>query len=82
LAIGSWVELRRDDGGKARLKVAWVSPEGARYVFVDRRGWRGPELGRGELRALLEQGLARVLGDAQEPIADRALRSVLARLAG
>ena len=82
LPIGSWVELPRKDGGKVRLKVAWVSPEGARYVFVDRRGWRGPELGRGELRALLEQGLARVLGDGQEPIADRALRSVLARLAG
>lgn len=82
LPVGSWVELQRDDGGKARLKVAWVSPEGARYVFVDRRGRRGPELGRGELRGLLEQGLARVLGDGQEPIADRALRSVLARLAG
>ena len=48
LAIGSWVELQRDDGGKARLKVAWVNPEGTRYVFVDRRGRRGPELGRGE----------------------------------
>jgi hypothetical protein len=82
LAIGSWVELQRDDGGRARLKVAWVSPEGGRYLLVDRRGRRGPELGRGELRALLEQGLARVLGDGQEPIADRALRSVLAQLAG
>jgi hypothetical protein len=82
LAIGSWVELRHDDGAKVRLKVAWVSPEGARYLFVDRRGQRGPELGRGELRALIEGGAARVLGDGQEPIADRALRSVLARLAG
>ncbi|MGE5154061.1 MAG: DUF1631 family protein [Bdellovibrio bacteriovorus] len=82
LAVGSWVELQPDHGGKVRLKVAWVSPEGARYVFVDRRGRRGPELGRGELRALLAGGTARVLGDGQEPIADRALRSVLARLAG
>lgn len=82
LAIGSWVELRRDSGGKVRLKVARVSPEGARYLFVDRQGRRGPELGRGELRALIEAGAARVLGDGQEPIADRALRSVLARLAG
>jgi hypothetical protein len=82
LAVGSWVELRRDDGARVRLKVAWVSPEGTHYIFVDRQGRRGPELGRGELRTLLEGGAARVLGDGQEPIADRALRSVLARLAG
>lgn len=82
LPVGSWIELQRDEGGRVRLKVAWVSPEGARYVFVDRRGRRGLELGRGELRALLAGGLVRVLGDGQEPIADRALRSVLARLAG
>jgi hypothetical protein len=82
LAAGTWIELQRDDGGRARLKIAWVSPEDGRHILVDRRGRRGPELGRGELRALLEQGLARVLGDGQEPIADRALRSVLARLAG
>lgn len=82
LGVGTWIELQRDDGGRARLKVAWVSPEGGRFILVDRRGRRGPELGRGELRALLGQGLARVLGDGQEPIADRALRCVLARLAG
>jgi Protein of unknown function (DUF1631) len=82
LGVGSWVELQGDEGGRARLKIAWVSPEGARYLLVDRQGRRGPELGRGELRALLERGVARVLGDGQEPIADRALRSVLARLAG
>lgn len=82
LTVGTWVELQLDDGGRARLKLAWVSPEGGRYIFVDRRGRRGPELGRGELRTLFERGLARVLGDGQEPIADRALRAVLARLAG
>jgi len=82
LAVGSWVELRRDDGVPGRFKVAWVSPEGPRYLFVDRRGRRGPELGDRELRDLLEGGLARVLRDGQEPIADRAFRSVLARLAG
>lgn len=82
LVVGSWVELSREDGGRLRFKVAWISPERGHYVFVDRRGRRGPELGRGELRALLERGVARVLGDGREPIADRALHALLARLAG
>lgn len=81
LAVGSWVELRRDGGGTRRLKVAWVSADGGRYLLVDRRGRRGPELGRGELSSLVDDGLARILPDEQEPIVDRAFRSVLARLA-
>ena len=81
LAVGSWVELRRDGGGTRRLKVAWVSADGGRYLLVDRRGRRGPELGRRELSSLVGGGLARILPDEQEPIVDRAFRSVLARLA-
>lgn len=81
LAVGTWVELRRDGGGTRRLKVAWVSADGGRYLLVDRRGRRGPELGRRELSSLVDGGLARILPDEQEPIVDRAFRSVLARLA-
>lgn len=80
--VGTWVELRRDDDRWVRLKVAGVSAEGARSLLVDRRGCRGAELGHAELRARIERGLVRVLGDGQEPIADRALRSLLAELAG
>lgn len=81
-SVGSWVEFQRADGPWVRFKVAWVSADGARQLFVDRRGRRGPDLGHGELRALLERGLVRILSDGQEPIVDRALRSVLAGLAG
>ena len=81
LPLGSWVELRKDDGGRLRLKVAWVSPDGADYVLVDRHGRRGPDLTREELSVQLEEGRAALLGDRAEPIADRALRSVLRRLA-
>jgi murein tripeptide amidase MpaA len=58
-----------------------VSPDGADYVLVDRHGRRGPDLTREELSVQLEEGRAALLGDRAEPIADRALRSVLRRLA-
>ncbi len=81
LTLGSWVELRQNDGTTSRLKVAWVSPDGADYVLVDRRGARGPDLTRRQLWVLLEEGRAALLGERREPIADRALRTVARRLA-
>ena len=80
LVVGSWIELIRDDGTKARLKLAWHSPDGEEFLFVDRRGRRGPDLSRKELEGLRDRGLVEVLGQDREPIADRALRSVLGRL--
>jgi hypothetical protein len=80
LSVGTWIELTRDDGIKARLKVAWIGPDGTDYVLVDRHGRRGPDLTERELRTLLDHGLAKPLGSGREPIADRALRSVLNRL--
>jgi len=77
LAIGTWIELARDDGTKTRFKVAWVGPDGSDHLLVDRQGRRGPDLSAGELEKLRDQGLARVLVGFGEPITDRALRSVM-----
>ncbi len=79
-AAGDWVELEGDGGRRTRLKVSWVSPDGGACVLVDRRGRRGREISGHELRRLLSQGQARLLGAAPEPIADRALRSVVTDL--
>jgi hypothetical protein len=80
-APGDWVELEGEGGSRTRFKVSWVSPDGAACVLVDRRGRRGREISGHELRRLLSQGQARLLGGAPEPIVDRALRSVLTDLA-
>jgi hypothetical protein len=80
-ALGDWVELEGEGGSRTRFKVSWLSPDGAACVLVDRRGRRGREISGHELRRLLSQGRARLLGGAPEPIADRALRSVLTDLA-
>lgn len=81
LAIGSWLELAQIDGHRKRVKLAWRSRDGEVFLFVDRHGARGPQLTRQELAGRLAQGLATVLDDGREPLADRALRSVLSSLA-
>lgn len=77
LVLGGWIELTRDDGTKARLKLAWRSQDREEFLFVDRRGRRGTDLTRIELDALRKRGFVEVLGLGPEPIADRALRSAL-----
>ncbi len=81
LAVGSWLELSPVEGIRMRVKLAWRSPDGEVLLFVDRHGARGPQLTRHELTRRLAQGLATVLDDGHEPLADRAMRSVLSSLA-
>jgi hypothetical protein len=77
LAVGTWLELTRDDGTRIRFKIAWVSPDDGEHVLVDRQGHRGPSLSASEFKTLRDQGLARPLSGGGEPITDRALRSVM-----
>lgn len=79
--LGTWIELHREAGGSVRFKLAWISRDGENYVLVDRLGRRGPALSRQALSSLLEQGRASLLGAHPEPIADRALRSMVTQLA-
>ena len=81
LVPGSWVELVRDDARRIRIKLAWVSADGDRFVFVDRHGGEGPELGRRDLTTLLEYGLATILRSADDPpLVDRALAALAVTL--
>jgi hypothetical protein len=81
LAPGSWVELVRDDARRIRIKLAWVSADGDRFVFVDRHGEEGPELGRRDLATLLEYGLATVVRSPEDPpLVDRALAALAVTL--
>jgi hypothetical protein len=81
LAPGSWVELVRDDVRRIRIKLVWVSADGDRFVFVDRRGEAGPELGLRDLATLLEYGLATILRSADDPpLVDRALAALAVTL--
>ncbi len=80
LPLGSWLELIGPDGARTRLKLAWRSPDNDALTFVDRHGQRGPRLTGSEVARLLERGSAAVIDDGREPIADRALRSVLSAL--
>jgi hypothetical protein len=75
------VELVRDDARRIRIKLAWVSADGDRFVFVDRHGEEGPELGRRDLATLLEYGLATVVRSPEDPpLVDRALAALAVTL--
>jgi hypothetical protein len=79
VAIGGWIEIRRDDGRRLRVKVAWHSPVSDRFLFVDRHGRNALELTASELSALCAQGALTTLA-WDTPIVDRALEAVLRTL--
>lgn len=77
---GTWIEVRRDDGGLIRVKLAWRSPQSGICLFVDRRGRKMLELSADDILALSRQGTLTVLGDT--PIVDRAMDEMLRILKG
>ena len=81
VTLGGWIELTRDDAIRVRLKLVWRSPDGARLLFVDRAGRPGPELSGPELAGLIMRRRAILLGRDHDQLADRAMRSVMRRLA-
>jgi hypothetical protein len=78
-AIGGWVEIRRDDGKRLRVKLAWHSPASDRFLFVDRHGRKALDLAASDLSALCAQGALTPLA-WDTPIVDRALAAVLRTL--
>jgi hypothetical protein len=79
LAIGGWIEIRRDDGQRLRVKLASHSPVSDRFLFVDRHGRNALELAASDLSALSAQGALTTLA-WDTPIVDRALEAVLRTL--
>lgn len=78
LETGTWIEVRRDDGGLIRVKLAWRSPQSGIYLFVDRRGRKVLELSGQDILRLESQGTLTVLGDT--PIVDRAMQELVQTL--
>jgi hypothetical protein len=78
-AIGGWVEIRRDDGKRLRVKLAWHSPASDRFLYVDRHGRKVLDLAASDLSALRAEGALTPLA-WDTPIVDRALAAVLRTL--
>jgi hypothetical protein len=77
LPIGCWLGILGDEGDMQRFKLAWSSGgDAGSLLFVDRSGRKAFELAGPELDALLEQGLATVIGTGEVPLVDRAMDAV------
>jgi hypothetical protein len=75
LDAGNWLEFSRNNGGMARLKLAWISPQRTRFIFTNRQG-EEPSLFTAEelAKALRDRSASLVQVDS---IVERALNVVL-----
>ncbi len=65
ITIGSWVEIRNDDGISYRpAKLKWKSSNNDRYVFIDQRGHKIMETDLEKLDDNLTNGIVRVINKA------------------
>lgn len=80
LKVGSWVLFVTDSDNPQRLRLAWVSKNCDRYVFVNLRGLREKTVELGQLSRQLHDGAAVILDSGDEPAMDRAQYSMLQNL--
>lgn len=80
LSVGSWLELREEDGRQVRIKLSWKGDVSDVYVFVNRKGVKVLEMTRVGVAKLFRSGSAEVLRDVNVPIMDRALGAMLETL--
>lgn len=80
LDVGSWM-LYPDESGRVRpLKLAWVSEDRDRYVFVGRDGQKALEIQPKELADKLKTEEVDVADHKDEPLMDRSWQSVVQRM--
>lgn len=79
LKVGHSVMLDADTTPR-RLRIAWISKNFDRYVFVNVRGLKEQVLSADELAFRLRSGSALVLDDGGEPLVDRAQYSMLQKM--
>jgi hypothetical protein len=58
LEPGSWLEIEREDGVMARVKLAWASPQHTSFIFTTRQGTDAFALTAEELVQKLRDGTA------------------------
>lgn len=80
LRVGSWLLMEAKSGDRQRLRLAWISKNEDRYVFVNLRGLREASLSVADLAKRLRDGTAIVLDNADEPAIDRAQYAMLQTL--
>jgi len=61
LELGSWLEMRADDGVLTSLKVAWISPHKHLYLMTNRQRGRALSMASDELAAALREDRARIV---------------------
>ena len=80
LRVGDWLLFNDASSGGQRLRLAWISKNRDRYVFVNLKGLREATLDFQELARRLRDGTVIVLESASEPAVDRAQYSMLGKL--
>jgi hypothetical protein len=75
LTVGTWLEVRGDDGLSRRAKLSWVSPITGTLLFTDREGLKAGNYSIDEMAHMLRSANARILNTA--PLMDRAVNTVL-----
>jgi hypothetical protein len=78
LQRGSWVEFKRDDGSKLRVKLSWISPLRGVLLFTNPQSSGAVSVTPDALLAQLKVGSARILDEG--PMTERAVHNVLDHL--
>ncbi|MEM7707575.1 MAG: DUF1631 family protein [Pseudomonadota bacterium] len=68
---GSWVLYPGPDGETQPIKLAWISDDRQRYVFVNRNGQKALEIGPTELAEKFREKQADLIDQPDQPLMDR-----------
>ena len=79
LKAGNWLILKRGDQRK-RIRLAWVSDNQDKYVFVNLQGLREETFSQTELAENLRSGDLMVLEEGDEQLVDRAQSAMLQKV--
>jgi hypothetical protein len=80
LAIGTWIEIRQDEGTQVRAKLSWRSRMSRTCLFVNRKGMKVADVSLRELAGWFRNGKAEILDQTDVPLVDRALMSLMKTL--
>jgi len=79
LKVGDWILF--DEGiAPQRRRLAWISKNSERFVFVNVKGLKELTLSQTELAQQLRNGTSVVLDDGGEPLIDRAQTAMLQKM--
>lgn len=78
LRRGDWVDFRQEDGGLARERLNWISPQRGILVFSNHRSAKAISFSPEALARQIRDGQARIVRD--EPLFERALDGVMRTL--